>query len=61
MECATSAQSGIHGMETHEFTDYRGGKEEETEVTQELQTDMEVRRQRPHQELLTVHGWKTMQ
>lgn len=33
-------------------------KEEEIKVIQELPTYMEVRRQRPHQELLNVHEWK---
>lgn len=53
IECAISVQSGIHEMETREFMDYRGGKQEEIEVTQELHTDMEVGRQRPHQELFS--------
>lgn len=61
-ECAISVQK-VESMRWRHINLWttEGGKQEEIEVTQELQTDMEVQRRRPYQELLTVRGWKIMQ
>lgn len=58
MKCAINVQSRTHEMEIHTFMATEQKQEEEINVIQELPTDMQVQRQRPHQELLNVHAWK---